>query len=181
MPEGVQAVVLCEDLQSWVFVRRALIALGYDARRVRVIPYPADGRGSGEQHVRERYADELARHRSRAARTKAALVVHVDADRFTVDERHAALENELDQKGVAPRSPRDAVAILVPRRAIETWIHFLLDGPPVDEETSYEKYAYPSDAWPAAEAFATHVRAATPPAGAPASLPRGLAEGRRVV
>jgi len=173
--------VLCEDLQAWVFVRRMLITLGYESHRIRVLPYPADGRGSGEQHVRERYADELGRHRSRAARTRAALVVHVDADRVTVQERHAALDLTLHQKGVAPRSAQDMVAILVPKRAIETWIHFLLDGPPVDEQTSYEKYAYPSDAWPAADAFATHVRARTEPASAPASLLPGLTEARRVL
>ena len=73
------------------------------------------------------------------------------------------------------------MAILVPKRAIETWIHFLLDGPPVDEETRYEKYAYPSDAWPAADSFATHVRARTAPAGAPPSLPPGLDEARRIL
>ncbi len=172
--------MLCEGLQDWVFVRRMLITLGYESHRIRVIPYPA-GRGSGEQHVRERYADELGRHRSRAARTRAVLVVQVDADRSTVEARHAALELTLQEKGVAPRSPQDTVAILVPKRAIETWIHFFLDGPPVDEDTRYEKYAYPPDAWPAADAFAKHVRARTEPAGAPPSLPPGLREARRVL
>ncbi|WP_437872648.1 hypothetical protein [Sorangium sp. So ce363] len=177
MPEGVQAVVLCEDLQAWVFVRRMLIALNYDAHRIRVIPYPAEGRGSGEQHVRERYADELGRHRARASRTKAVLVVHVDADRLTVQERHATLEQELQAQAVAPRTSDEAVAVLVPKREIETWIYFFLNGPPVDEQTSYPKLERQSEAWPSAEAFAAQIHAANQPAGAP---PSRLVEARRI-
>jgi len=81
MADGVQAIVLCDGLQDWVFVRRALIALGYEPRRIRPIPFPADGRGSGEQHVREKYATEVRSHRCRAARMKTILVVHTDADK----------------------------------------------------------------------------------------------------
>src|SRR5262245_56727184 len=63
-PNRVQATVLCEDLQAWVFVRRVLIALGHEPGRIRVVPYRADGRGSGEQHVRERYLERLVAHRA---------------------------------------------------------------------------------------------------------------------
>jgi hypothetical protein len=180
MPDSVQAIVLCEDLQGWVFVRRMLIALGYESRRIRVVPYPGDGRGCGEQHVRESYPDELTRHRSRAARTRTVLAVHVDADRLTVQQRHATLDQELQKQGVAPRAPGETVAVLVPKREIETWIHFFLDSVPVNEQTSYPKYDHESDTWPAAEVFAKHVREGTTPAGAPPSLPVGLAEARRL-
>ncbi|WP_437291033.1 hypothetical protein [Sorangium sp. So ce406] len=183
MPEGVNAIVLCEDLQAWVFARRALLKLGYDARRIRVIQYPRDGRGgAGEQHVRERYPDELKAYRSRAARMKMALIVHVDADTITVRDRLDALERELRQRDVAPRAQDEAVALLVPKRNIETWIHFFLGGGPVNEETVYPKFdEHESDTWPAAEAFAAHARAGSAPAGAPPSLMNGLTEARRIV
>jgi hypothetical protein len=183
MAEGVQAVVLCEDLQAQVFVRRVLLALGYDGHRIRVVPYPADGRGSGEQHVRERYPSELAQHRRRAARTRAVLAVHTDADRFTVAARFAALADELREKGVPQRAAEEPVAILVPKWNIETWIHFFLDGPPVDEDKSdYAKYTgHEADAAPSAEQFAAHARARTVPHQAPPSLEIGLEEARRVV
>jgi hypothetical protein len=180
MRDGVKAIVLCEDLQGWVFVRRMLMGLGYESRDIRVVTYPADGRGCGEQHVRESYPDELSRHRSRAARMQTVLAVHVDADRLTVQERHATLDGELQKRGVARRAPEEKVAVLVPKREIETWIHFFLDGVPVDEQPNYPKYSHESDTWPAAESFARHVRAGTAPAGAPPSLPVGLAEARRL-
>jgi hypothetical protein len=180
MPDGVQAIVLCEDLQGWVFVRRMLMAMGYESRRIRVIPYPADGRGCGEQHVRESYPDELTRYRSRAARTRTVLAVHVDADRLTVQDRHATLDGELRKRGVAPRAPDETVAVLIPKREIETWIHFFFGHAPIDEENSYPKYTRESDTWPAADEFARHVRAGTTPVGALPSLPVGLAEARRL-
>jgi hypothetical protein len=181
MAEGVQAIVLSEDLQGWVFVRRMLVTLGYEARRIRVIPYP-DGRGSGEQHVRDSYPGQLETFRSRAARTRTVLVVHTDADKMTVQERRASLERALEAKAVAPRGSAEAVAVLVPKREIETWIHFFLVGPPVDEvETKYPKYeGHEAEAWPAADAFARHVRGGTQPAGAPPSLLAGLVEARRI-
>jgi hypothetical protein len=181
MPEGVQAIVLCEDLQAWVFVRRMLMELGYDSHRIRVIPYPADGRGSGEQHVRERYPGELRTHRSRVTRTRAALIVHVDADVLSIQERHATLDHELERADVVLRTPDEAVAVLVPKRNIETWIHFFLEGPPVDEEGDYAKYDRESEAWPASRDFAKHVRQGSQPAGAPPSLLGGIEEGRRLL
>jgi hypothetical protein len=33
-------IVLCEDLQAWVFVRRALLAVGAAPRDIRCQPYP---------------------------------------------------------------------------------------------------------------------------------------------
>jgi uncharacterized iron-regulated membrane protein len=115
-------------------------------------------------------------------RTKSVLVVHVDADNLTVQERHATLDQELRQRAVAARTPDEAVSVLVPKREIETWIHFFLDGPPVNETTDYPKYrGVESDTWPAAEAFATHLRQSSQPAGAPPSLITGLSEGRRIL
>lgn len=183
MPEGVQAIVLCEDVQGWVFARRMLLELGYNSHRIRRLPYPSDGRGCGEQSVREQYPAQLKSFRSRAARAKTVLVVHTDADRLTVQQRHARLDAELSNQGVPPRGPDEAVAVLVPKWEIETWIHFFLDGPPVDEaRNDYSKYqGRESDTWPAAEAFADHVSKGSQPAMAPPSLLAGLKEARRIL
>jgi hypothetical protein len=179
--KGVQATVLCEDLQAWVFMRRMLIALGVEGRRIRVLPFPSDGRGSGEQSVRERYPNELRAHRTRAASTKTALVVHLDADTESVSDHHTQLSEALTKAGLAERRPEEAVALLVPKRAIETWIHFFLDKKPVDEETSYPRYRGEEAACgPAAESFAEHVQKKTEPPAAPPSLIRGLTEVRRL-
>jgi len=181
MVDGAQAVVLCEGLQDWVFVRRTLMTLGYDARRIRVLPYPHDGQGAGEQHVREQYAREVRSHRSRAARMKTALVVHTDADTKAVQERYESLERQLDGAGLAPRDAHETIAVLIPKRNTETWIRFL-DGHTVDEVTPCPKFTgHESDTWRAAETFAVHVKNATSPAQAPPSLLRGIQESRRIL
>jgi hypothetical protein len=83
---------------------------------------------------------------------------------------------------VPVRTPEDPVGWLVPRRAIETWIHFFLAGPPVDEHTEYPHLRdHEADAQPAATYFGEHAKASTAPTGAPPSLVLGLAELRRVL
>ncbi len=181
MADGVQAIVLCEGLQDWVFIRRALMALGYDWRRIRPIPFPANGRGSGEQHVREQYPREVRIHRSRATRMKTVLVVHTDADVKTTEERFESLEKALDEAAVGQRKAGERIAILIPKRSTESWIYFL-DGHPVDEHTSYPKFdGRESDTWSAAESFAAQVKSNVVPTHAPPSLLQGLTETRRIL
>lgn len=178
MSVGVDAVILCEDLQSRVFVYRALLRRGYNKRRIRLVPVP-DGQGAGEQHVVLSYAEEVRVHRSRAARMKAALLVHIDADTLPIERRHARLAEALKQAGEAERRDDEAIAILVPKRNIETWIHFFLKGVAVDESIAYPKLAEESEAWPAAEAFDQASKTAAP-ANAPPSLVAALAEMGRI-
>lgn len=113
----------------------------------------------------------------------AALVVHLDADPgHTVADRHRQLAEALAQAGQAPREPEERIAHLVPKRNIETWIHFYLDGPPVDEEREFAKYLNNESAcWPAAEQFSDEAARQTVPQDAPPSLVQGLAEFRRVL
>src|SRR5580700_3018151 len=151
--------VLCEDLQAGVFVRRALLATGAGSRDIRIRPYPdsrfnragggprrVDGYmvyACGSQHVRENYPGELAEVRRQRRRGRdVALVVEIDVDNTTpggrtVQDRHRELDDACAraEPPVPVRTPDDPVAWLVPRRAIETWIHFFLVGPPVDEHT----------------------------------------------
>lgn len=199
--------VLCEDLQAWVFVYRALLALGVERRDIRHRPYPdnrfhAAGGGSprlvdgymvhacGSQHVRENFPGELSlvRRYQRMGRD-VALVVHLDVDNETaggrsVQARHRELDNACTsvEPPVPVRTAADPVAWLVPRRTLETWIHFLLSGLGVDEHTEYPHLrGHEADAEPAAVIFAEHARAATVPPAAPPSLVMGLEELRRVL
>ncbi|HMY21628.1 MAG TPA: hypothetical protein PKA58_35140 [Polyangium sp.] len=181
MPNGAQAVVLCEGLQDFVFLRRTLLELGYESRRIRPLMQPHNGKGSGEQYVRERYADEVRSHRSRVARMKTVLIVHTDADSGTVQERYDSLDERLEAAGLSRRGAREAIAVLIPKRNTETWIHFF-DGLSVDEETAYPKLTgRESDAQRAAETFAVYGKNGTTPEHASPSLIRGLQEMRRVL
>lgn len=127
-----EIVILCEGKQDEVFLRRFLKQNGYGHHRVRCRPYPA-GRGSGKQFVQDEYAKELVEHRRRARRMNIALIVMHDCDTETMEVSRAILE------GSGTRSANERIALLFPRRNIETWIHFLQDGGPVDESTRYRK------------------------------------------
>jgi hypothetical protein len=187
MPKGATIVVLCEDLQSRVFVVRVLARMGHDRRSIRVEMAPP-GEGAAERYVREQYPSWVGFLRSRSS-TK-GLVVHIDADpTHTVAERHAELATSLSGAGKSPRGPREPIAELVPKRNIETWIYALdpslaADLPkPLDEVEAFPKLVdRESRCAVAAEAFADHARRRTEPAAAATvpSLLDGLAEFRRL-
>jgi hypothetical protein len=174
-------VLLCEDLQSQVFLRRSLIHQGVAPRKIHPVALPS-GKGAGSQYVIAQYPRQVEAYRSRAPHMKAALVVHVDADpQHTVADRHRQLNEALQNAGQPPRGEKEHVAHLVPKRNIETWIHFYLDGPPVDEETEYTKYPQESACWPAAEKFSDGAAQKVTPVDAPPSLVQGLQEFQRVL
>ena len=131
---GVSITLLCEDLQTDVFVRRFLKHRNFRSRDIRTRELP-DGSQSGEQWVRERYPDELKAIRGRR---NAYLIVVTDADTNTTADRRAELDAACDEKQVPRRGDRDPVLVIVPRRNIETWLHYL-GGTEVDEGTPYRK------------------------------------------
>jgi hypothetical protein len=141
-----QTVILCEDVQQEVFIRHFLLKKGYSQRQMRIERCPA-GKQAGEQFVREKYPAELKALRQRTARAGTSLLVMLDADKRSVDATAKRLDAICSEQGVAPREQNDNAAVLIPRRNIETWIHFL-DGETVDEETEYKKLRWESDCKP---------------------------------
>ncbi|RKH69267.1 hypothetical protein D7X55_07955 [Corallococcus sp. AB049A] len=113
----------------------------------------------------------------------AALIIHVDADPAnSVQYRWQQLDAALKEQRQAPVTDNERIARLVPKRNIETWIRFYLNGPPVDEVQAYPKYTGTESAcWPAAEAFAQDAAGNVQPPQAPGSLLLGLDEFRRVL
>lgn len=148
MSRASQVVVLVEDQPQQRFVRRYLYELGYAPHDIRFLPLPS-GKGAGEQSVRQRYAPAVQAFRQRQAAT--ALVVAIDADTGEVSQRNRQLRTELDQAGLGPRADGEAVAHLIPKRNIETWI-LCLTGREVDEETDYSRDAGVHELIPAAAA-----------------------------
>lgn len=105
---------------------------------MRLVPCPA-GAGSGEQWVRERFALEVNAYRKRSVRAKTILVVLIDADTLSVQERLSQLDRNLHDAGADPIRPdTEQIGRLVPKRNIETWI-LRLNNVLVDEGTDYKK------------------------------------------
>ncbi len=133
----VKIVLLCEDSQQEAFTRRFLKGMGWNTRELRVTKSPSAG-GSAEQWVRENFPDELSVYRQRRNRAASALITVIDADKKSVQDRINEFEGVCNSRHIAFRTADEAVAIVVPKRNIETWICFL-SGQPVNETDVYPK------------------------------------------
>lgn len=133
----VKIVILCEDSQQEAFTRRFLAGMGWNPRELRVEKSPS-AKGSAEQWVREQFPNELKIYRQRRSMAASALIVVIDADKKEVQGRIDELTIACNAKDVPSRAQDEAVAFAVPKRNIETWIHYL-NNQEANEEISYPK------------------------------------------
>ena len=133
----VQIVILCEDRQQEVFARHFLKKRGFTGLfRTKICP---PGSQSGEQYVRTEYPKEVKAYRQNRNRVAIGLVVLIDADTGTLQDRLNQLASILDEDAQEKRRSQEAIAIFVPKRNIETWIHYL-QGKTVNEEDAYSHF-----------------------------------------
>jgi hypothetical protein len=130
-------IVLAEDDCHQRFIRQFLYRMKFTSRQIHFGPI-AGGRGSAEQWVRTHYAQHVQTYRERAASARTALIVVVDADTGTVENRPRQLAKALSDGGHEARIETEQILHLVPRRNIETWI-LCLTGEKVDEDTDYKR------------------------------------------
>lgn len=177
MADSAEYILVTEDLQARVFVRRALIAVGVERRKIRVRSLPSGG--AGDHHVRKEYPTEVLVFRRRLAAK--ALIVHIDADpKHSVLDRHRELERALHSSKQSLRTADEAIVELIPKRNIETWLD-CLDGSTVDEETVYPKRpGRERECESAAKKFATDAKNGTRPLPTTPSLDDGLKEMKRL-
>jgi hypothetical protein len=82
---------------------------------------------------------EVKAYRTNKGRVSIGLVVLIDADTGTLEARLNQLASALDEHEEKNRGSNEAIAIFVPKRNIETWIHYL-QGETVNEEDAYAKF-----------------------------------------
>ena len=178
MSRRVQVVVLCEDRQQAVFVRRLLVEMGWCKRRLRFENAPA-GQGSAEQFVRKRFPKELRAYRARRGAVAQALIVMMDGDSRGVRGRVTELDDVCRQEGVEVRHPDERVLVVVPTWNIETWLAYL-GGETVDEANrTYPRLRRESDCQPQVKTLASMCRDRRLRAPAPPSLESACGEFRR--
>jgi hypothetical protein len=177
MSDYVQIVILCEDRQQEVFARQFLIGCGIHQRRIRVNICPR-GRGSGEQYVRQEYARETRLYCSRSAYLTIGLVVMIDADVMSANERFDQLEGALVSAQQPRRRPDERIAIFVPKRNVETWICYL-QGETVNEADVYPSLSREGDCRPLVQRLA-HKPVYRLTHDVPPSLQAACAELRRI-
>jgi hypothetical protein len=170
-----QVIVLVEDQRHQMLIRRYLLGKGLSFHQLRFSP-PHLWEGSGEQRVRQSYPGEVKALRKRQAKAQTALIVVIDADTGTVEDRLRQLADALAAQQVSAIDPNaEPIARLVPKRNIETWI-LCLNQEPVDEESDYKKTR---NDWnhlipPAAENF---IEWARPSVELPAHVVQSLRQG----
>lgn len=149
------AIILLEDSRQQQLIRKYLKKLSLKPHEMRFYSSPA-GQGSAEGWVRRSFAEQISAYRNRQAKAASFLIVVIDADNHSVQERLAQLAQALKNAGKPPIDPgRDQVARLVPKRNIETWI-LCLNDQVVDEETNYKS---PRDDWSELIAHAAEILA----------------------
>jgi len=168
----VKIVLLCEDSQQEAFTRRFLKGMSWNTREIRVEKSPS-ARGSAEQWVREKFSRELIIYRQRRQIAASALITMIDADSREVRDRIDEFENVCRSMAVAFREADEAVAIAVPKRNIETWIHYL-NGRQVNEEDPYPKLQRERACKPAVD----HLVELCHSTGLPDDAPEALAASR---
>jgi hypothetical protein len=140
VPERIALViVVTEDARSGAVLRRYL-GRAVDSRQIRLRIAPK-GQQSAYDWVIEQYPTEVSEHRHRVSakgRNNAALVVHIDADTSPVDQRLKQLARALKSARAKPRGNTERIAIVVPKRNTETWLHGLC-GVVVDETYDFKE------------------------------------------
>jgi hypothetical protein len=179
MSRRVKIVILCEDIQQEVFARYFLKKRGFRGPfRFEVCP---KGSQSGEQYVRTRYPVEVKAYRQNKNRVASGLVVLIDADTGTLEARLNQLASVLNQDKQEKRGPKEAIAIFVPKRNMETWIHYL-QGETVNEEAVYAKFENNEAACKTAvENLADRCYSQSLPEDAPQSLQAACGELQRLL
>ncbi len=137
MKRHADIIILCEDRAHVNFVRHHLKKRGFNHRKFRVIL--RNGAGSAKQFVLQRYSTEVKAYRSKANYLSLALLTVIDADTQDVQHLCRHLEEQLQNANIGQRKTDEHIAVLVPKRNIETWIVYL-QGIAVDEESDYKTH-----------------------------------------
>jgi hypothetical protein len=132
----VYVIVVLEDDRHAMLIRRYLKKRGTGERDMRIERSPS-GEGDAKAWVRKTFVKEVNVYRGRHAKT--ALIVVIDADTHTVQDRWRQLDQALEDGGKQRVDVEyEQIARLVPKRNVETWI-LCLNGHAVDEEADYKR------------------------------------------
>jgi hypothetical protein len=140
MSKPTEVTVLCEDNLTYRFVRSYLIKCRVDGRNIRA---KISRNVSGFTWVINQYPVYVNAYRLAKARVPNTwLIVVVDADKGTRDQRLMQLQQKLEEAEETRlremRIEEERIARLIPRRNIETWL-LALNNVSVDETKDYKK------------------------------------------
>jgi hypothetical protein len=175
-------IVLVEDQHHEMLVRRCLKRYGLNEHKMRMNRSPS-GRGSAEGWVRKEFPKEIKAYRRRQASAQTGLIVMIDADAHSVQERLNQLDQASTESAQQAVGEQERIARLVPKRNVETWILCLNNEPGLDENTNYtrDRRNWHALIAPAAETLCQWTQSPDdPPTHCLSSLRIGVRELRRL-
>jgi hypothetical protein len=130
-----QFVVLCEDEMHERLTKAYMRKCGLRAQEpfVRSLVGSKMQAGGNVGWVLNEFPRQLHACRQRSKKAKTLLIVVVDADELTVEDRQRQLSQRVHAQGHDPFGSNEPAVLLIPKRHIETWIRALL-GETVTED-----------------------------------------------
>jgi hypothetical protein len=132
---GYRITVLCEDKNQWDFICAYVKLLGADNRKITRLP------AHNNATVLRYYPSAVKSYRQYAAQN-IILVVMIDADEKTIQERVREFDEKLDiekyKLNQDTRFGNEKILLFVPIRNIESWFHYI-DKNNIDVEILKDK------------------------------------------
>jgi hypothetical protein len=134
-----QTILLCEDRLQASLVRLYIERCGLNTNEPSLHPIIASEQvhGGNVVWVLREFPRQLDACRKRQTRAKTLLIVVVDADSLSVDERYRDLTRALQGAELEAIAPSDPIVVLIPKRHVETWIR-ATTGQPTNETDDYK-------------------------------------------
>lgn len=130
-----QTILLCEDEAHERFVTAYMkrCGLATDARSLTRLVASRKQHGGNDHWVLNEFPKQLHACRQRQkAKAETLLIVMIDADKQSVQERRRQLLERLKSAGFEDFSANEPAVLLIPKYHVETWIR-ALTGEMVDE------------------------------------------------
>ncbi len=179
-----QTILLCEDeLQERLakaYVKKC--GLPYQPPYLKALVASREQQGGNDSWVLNQFPRQLHACRQRQKKARTLLIVLIDADKHSVEDRRRQLMDRLTSAGFEAFGQTEPAVLLIPKRHIETWIRALL-GEQVTEEQDCKTWqdAKKEEIRRAADAVFAWSRAnATPGQTCVPSLKTALAEWKKI-
>ena len=160
MSNSVSLVLLCEDERHAQFIQAFLRT---KKRRLTRQSFPDGYKSHARGGIKPNNAFVLAKaideiSEARKVPPKRALILAIDGDSYGYASRCGAIAAQLKEQSMAPLGDKERIALVVPCRNIETWVHHFSGH--AANETDEFGHLYPKrsyDAKPQARMFADWV------------------------
>lgn len=132
-------VLLCEDDLQERLTKAYLKRCGLSSLPPEVVSRVASREQQGGNYawVLAQFPKEL--HACRQRRAKTLLIVLIDADDLSVEERRRQLLEKVRSAGLDQFGPDEPAVLLIPKRHIETWVR-ALQSETVTEDGNYKTW-----------------------------------------